>query len=140
MKKHRSLGRITSHHLVPRVRIRDYYGAAFALPRNRIKLWELKHAAWHVLFRLKTINEIITYLGKRDRPYGYYGPAWKVVFGSKTSKQARSLLVRTRRIIRKKYEHFELDPMLRQKVKIYHKKLGQHIVNIHLNNRFKKIA
>jgi len=86
------------------------------------------------LFKLKTINEIIAYLKNINNPYGYQGPAWKVLFGSKTSKQARNLLIRARRMIRKKYKNFELDPILKQKIKKYHKKMGQHVVNIYLNN------
>lgn len=56
------LGKLTIHHLIPRFRLRVYYGTTFKMPGNKLKLRELRHAAWHVLFGSKTLNEVIGYL------------------------------------------------------------------------------
>ncbi len=144
MKNHRSLGHITVHHLVPRARIGDFYGTLFHLPKNKLKLWEFKHAAWHVLFKLRTISEIIAYLDKNKYPYGYGGAAWLLLFGNKTSKQARNLLIRVRRISRKRYMGLEFDELLKEKVKKYHKQYFKKDtvkrIDIYLNNRFRKAS
>jgi len=137
MKKHKNFGRKTVHHLVPRIRIRDYYGAGVSLPSNKLKIWEYKHICWHFLFKLKTINEVIAYLKKRNEPEYYKSSAWITLFKNKTPKQARNLLIRVRRAIRKKHQFFELDPMLKNKVKKYHKKLGAIYVDINLQRKFK---
>ncbi len=133
-KLHKHLGRKTVHHLIPRARLKDYYGTSFKMPRNRLKLWELKHSAWHVLFKNKTINEVIAYLRQKGQPYGYHGDAWKLLFKNKTKKQAARLLVRLRRIIRKRYQHLEFDPSLRTKVfrlyKKQHRPAGQYYLAI----------
>ncbi len=135
--KHKQLGERNSHHLVPRVRIKDYYGTSFGLPKNRIKLWDLKHAAWHVLFKIKTINEIIRYLQCRNVPSGYQTMAWRIVFKDKTPKQAAALLLRVRRAVCKKYEHLEFDPYLKGKLNFFYKKQGLLSGQLYLLKRFK---
>ncbi len=141
--KHKKLGRKTIHHMVPTRRLRDYYGAGVTLPRNKMMLWELRHMCWHFLFGLKTINEVIAYLNRRtnnkEKPFYYQNPAWEVLFKNKTPKEARNLLLRVRRKIRKKYEHFEFDPMLRDKVKKYHRNQGSLYVDLHLQRNFKVV-
>lgn len=117
MKKHKYFGPISIHHLVPRQRMKDYYGTAFHMPRNKLRLWRLRHDAWHVLFRNKTINEIIRYLGNRpSRIYAYLSPTWNILFRGKSRKQAQKLLIRMRDKIRAKYATLELDPCLQKKV------------------------
>ncbi len=140
MKKHPTLGRKTIHHLVPQARISDFYETRFHLPKNKLKLWELKHAAWHVLFKLKTISEIINYLDKNKNPYGFGGEAWNLLFKSKTAKQAKNLLIRVRRAVRKHYLGLEFDLLLKEKVKRYHKKSGKKRIDLYLNYKFKKTA
>lgn len=135
--KHKNLGKITIHHLVPRVQLKDYYGVSFHLPKNKIKLWELKHAAWHVLFGIKTLNQIIRYLNCRNAPYGYGGAAWQIVFKNKTKKQAMNLLLRVRQMIRKQYAHLEFDPYLRGKVNFYYKRDGRTKGVLYLEKRFR---
>lgn len=139
MKKHSSMGRISIHHLVPRQRMKIYYGICFNMPKNKIRLWRLRHDAWHVLFGNKTLNEVINYLGQKTTTiYGYKSITWKIVFGEKTNRQARRLLVRVRRIIRKQYSHLELDPALKRKIiKIENLSKNRIYPTIYLHNRFK---
>ena len=138
MKNHIYLGYISIHHLVPRQRMRDYYGTTFHMPKNKIRLWRLRHDAWHVLFRNKTINEIIRYLGNRvNKIYAYKTITWEILFGDKNNNQARKLLERMRAIIRKKYANLELDPKLRSKAqKISHQKMNKVYGKIYLDQRF----
>lgn len=118
MKKHSYLGEMSKHHLVPRQRMKDYYGISFSMPHNKIRLWRLRHDAWHILFGNKTLNEIIRYLGNRpSKIYAYQTLTWHILFGDKTRREARKLLCRMRTMIRGRYESFELDPALRTKVR-----------------------
>jgi hypothetical protein len=140
-KKHRYLGNITQHHLVPRCRLADYYGLSFKLPYNKLKLWELRHAAWHVLFGIKTLNEVIAYLEKRGTPYAFKTKTWNLVFKGKSKRQAVKLLKRLRSIKRGVYAHFEFDPSLRKKLKtIYKTKSNIVDVKIYLEKRFREAA
>jgi hypothetical protein len=137
--RHPQYGQLTNHHLIPRCRIKSYYGTSFTLPRNYIKLWRFRHDAWHVLFENKTLNEVIRYLKKKkSRTYGYRGDAWSVLFRKKTWAEALALLKRARRAIRGHYKCLEFDPSLKRKVQ---KMLREHSdiapVISHLNRRFK---
>lgn len=136
MKEHSKLGRKTVHHLVPRIRIRDYYGDRLFLPKNKLKLWSAKHAFWHQLFGNRSINEIIRYLARVKKDNIRELLAWEIVFKQKTFKQARLLLIRVRNIIRKSYRNFEFDPLLKSKVKRCHKKPKKIRVDIFINRQF----
>lgn len=138
-KKHPYLGYLSKHHLIPRQRLKDYYGNSFRMGGNILRLWRLRHDAWHVLFQQKTLNEIINYLHQRsDKIYGYQTPTWNVLFKSKTKNEAIKLLCRVRKIIRKKYAFLEFDPSLRAKVRQIEKVMNNKIfARIYLDKRFK---
>lgn len=128
MSKHKFLGRISVHHLVPRFRIKTFYGTSFHMPNNTIRLWRLRHDAWHVLFDNKSLNEVIRYLNKKkENIYGYMGPAWKLLFREKTAKQARFLLIYARKRIRKRYAYLEFEQNLKIKIVKMYKKSGNKI-------------
>lgn len=117
MRKHRYLGEMGAHHLVPQQRMKDYYGISFSMPYNKLKLWRLRHDAWHILFGNKTLNEIIRYLGNRpSKIYAYQTLTWHILFRDKTRREARKLLCRMRDRVRGRYNGLELDPALRIKV------------------------
>ncbi len=138
--KHPEYGHLTNHHLVPRSRIRNYYGASFKLPNNLMRLWRFRHNAWHVLFGTQTLNETIAYLKKeKHRVYAYEGKAWKVLFREKTWRQAMRLLLRAQRMIRNRYKDLEFDPSLKRKVHrilVTHQRIDSAVA--YLNKRFKK--
>ena len=142
-RKHRLLGRISRHHLVPRQRLKDSYQTNFTMPRNILRLWRVRHDAWHALFGTRTLNETILYLkqGKKRVLDGYLSPSWHILFGTKTARQAAKLLRRMRRMVRKKYAYFELDPLLRQHALEKTKENNNRtITGIDIENRFRKRA
>lgn len=68
-----------------------------------------RHRAWHAMFGLRTIEQVIICLATRDRVSPQWfgagmtwqcvnGPCWTVVFGNKTLEDAIHLLVRLRDI------------------------------------------
>ncbi len=137
--RHREYGLLTNHHLVPRSRIRQYYGASFTLPNNLMKLWRLRHDSWHVLFRNKTLNETIAYLEtKKSRAYAYQKTAWKTLFKEKSWHEVVQLLRRAQRMIRKEHSTLELCIKLRKDIGElfdHHQKIDPVITTIH--KRFK---
>ncbi len=143
-KRHPAYGYMSKHHLIPRQRLKDYYGDSFRMPHNTLRLWRLRHDAWHVLFRQRTINEVIQYLKKRtDEIYAYRTKTWQILFGNKSRNEARKLLIRMRRMKRGRYEHLELDPSLRTKVVNIRKKTKNHAFGrIQLDKQFshKRVA
>ncbi len=127
------------HHLVPRQRLRDYYGMTFYLPENTLRLWRYRHDAWHVLFGNKTLNEIIRYLGSRPQKIsGYKGIFWKQLFGEKNRTQAKKLLMRMRNIVRRAYSYFEFDPSLQKAILDVVKKNQRYFARIRLNKQFRQ--
>lgn len=138
---HRYLGHMSSHHLIPRERIRSYYGETLTLPNNLLRLWRLKHDAWHILFGNKTLNEILKHLKKRSSDiYGYKTLTWKILFREKTKKEVFRLLLRVRRVIRKKYAFLEFDPKLKEKVDRIRHYADANKSRDYLLKRFKKTA
>ncbi len=137
-KKHPVYGYMSKHHLIPKHRLRIYYGETFRMPHNRLRLWRVRHDAWHTLFGNKTINEIIRYLGGRVDGIRYYRKKpWQTLFKDLSAKSAKKLLIRTRNIIRKRYAHLEFDPKLRDKVKRIEKYMRNRVYGrIYLDKRF----
>jgi hypothetical protein len=138
-KRHPFLGHMSIHHLVPRVRISLYYGTSFHMPKNRLRLWRVKHDAWHALFHNKSLNEIIRYLSSsRTQTISVYrGPAWSILFRNKTPAQAKRLLKRLRRIKRKQYQHLEFDPAMKHKAaRIVRTTQSVTYVRIHFDKKF----
>lgn len=76
---------IDRHHLNPEKRRRD--GEKFARQYARIRLRRYKHTAWHKLFGVKTIDEIITHLED-----------WHKLFGDKPLTEAIAVMHRVREI------------------------------------------
>lgn len=135
MKNHKTLGHLSVHHLIPKKRLRDYYGLFFCLPNNKLRLWRVKHNAWHKLFKNRTINEIIKHLRNRNHLiWGYKKKYWRILFGNKNKTKARKLLVRMRNMIRKKYSYFELDKKFREKAYLMTQNYGQVVYTRRLLN------
>ncbi len=58
MSKHLSDSKITSHHIIPRSRIKK----GQKIPNNIVKVSHLEHDRYHQLFGNKTPEEILLYL------------------------------------------------------------------------------
>jgi len=87
-------------------------------PENICYLWRDKHDAWHVLYRHKTVQEILnlTHLeirGRKTPLRKWHQPwAWETLWGNKSKEQVVKILKRFSRLqLRKKYkeelEHFK---------------------------------
>jgi hypothetical protein len=139
---HAHLGHMSKHHLVPKQRMRDYYGGSFKMPNNILRLWRLKHDAWHVLFKQKTLNEILKYLRKPiDQIYGYKSETWKILFKNNNRKDVYKILLRVRRMIRKRYAFLEFDPSLKKKIiRIEHVNKNRIFGRIYLDKKFSHTA
>ncbi len=109
---HPYLGPMSKHHLIPKQRIKEFYGEIYRLPYNLLKIWRFKHDAWHRLFNNKTLNEVIEYLDQSTRQiYNYNSTDWKILFKDMNQVRAQKLLLRVNRIIRKKdiYQEFDME-------------------------------
>ncbi len=137
-QKHPQYGYMSKHHLIPKFRIRVYYGITFRMPHNTIRLWRKRHDAWHTLFGDKTINEIIRYLGGRVHTIQYYQQEpWKILFKNNSAHKAQKILIRARRMIRKQYAHLEFDPNLQSKVRRIETYMNSRVFGrIYLDHRF----
>lgn len=137
-KKHHRYGHMSKHHLIPKFRLRIYYGTTFRMPHNTLHLWRARHDAWHTLFGDKTINEIIRYLGGRVHTIRYYQEEpWKILFKNNSARKARKILIRARRMIRKQYAHLEFDPKLQQKIQRIELYMNSRVFGrMYLDHRF----
>lgn len=112
-KQHPFLGILTKHHLIPKQRLKQFYGKGFPMNNNIIRLWRFRHDAWHVLFRQMTLNEVIDYLTRKNtNAYGYGTSVWQVLFHTLTPTEAIALLVRAGTQIRKSKDYAEFDVKL----------------------------
>jgi hypothetical protein len=134
--KEKEPNRITVHHLVPRVRLTTYYFLRFNLPKNKLRLREKRHAAWHQLFKSKSLNEIIKYLRQKADPAGYKSKDWLEVFKTKTPRQAALLLERVRLMVRGEYRNLEFEPTLRHKIYTLSKESDIGAVILYLSTKF----
>lgn len=86
--------KIEKHHLIPKVR-----GGTFN--DGFLKLWCFKHRHWHLLFFLKTLDEIIFEIDK------YYMTRsnnihWRILFKDKKLWEVKQLLLRVKYIKKRK--------------------------------------
>ncbi len=66
--------RMTRHHLTPQSRfLRD--DKRKDLPENLMQFWNDRHEIWHMLFRNRTLEEIIVFFGLMHRLFGDRPPA-----------------------------------------------------------------
>lgn len=126
-KLHPHLGIMSKHHLIPRQRLKKFYGKGFVMKNNILRLWRFRHDAWHILFRQMTLNETITYLRqKKANAYGYNTVVWRVLFHDLTHAEAVRLLTRVGNIIRKKDSFVEFDATHSNRSKTCPKKKPKH--------------
>lgn len=84
---------LRKHHLIPKIR------KGIGSPSNLLNLWDYKHLNWHLLFRERTLNEIIFEI---DKLYVEYRATkeWFSLFKYKELWEVNLLLCRVRSIKR----------------------------------------
>lgn len=82
---------LSKHHLLPKTRKQKNTHE----PRNILLLWRDKHNAWHAIFKIYTLGEIISNWQKFK--ICHKSKYWKCLFKDLNFIEARLLLIRMKR-------------------------------------------